>query len=285
MKTAFSSGEALAGEIRQAQQREDAFRLWWLGQSGFLVKWNGRVLLFDPYLSDSLTEKYAATDKPHVRISERVIAPELLDLVDVVTSSHNHTDHLDADTLVPLSRVNPGLRMVLPEANKEFASKRLGNDCPELIGIDDGTSAEVAGFRFTGVAAAHNSIDRDTAGRCLYLGFIVEFGPFRIYHSGDTLWHDGLVAALRRGPLDLALVPINGNKPERRVAGNLNGTEAAALAKATGARLAIPHHYDMFEFNTASPEEFTTACERLGQPCRVLRGGESTTISAQNSVD
>jgi L-ascorbate metabolism protein UlaG (beta-lactamase superfamily) len=73
---------------------------------------------------------------------------------------------------------------------------------------------------------------------------------------------------------DLVLVPINGNRPERRVAGNLNGTEAAALAKACGASLAIPHHFEMFGFNTETPEEFVSACERLAQPQCVLRCGE-----------
>src|SRR5688572_28461672 len=81
------------------------FDIWWLGQSGFLVQGNGVVVLFDPYLSDSLTKKYSGTSKPHVRMSERVINPELLNQIDIVTSSHNHTDHLDADTLIPLLRV------------------------------------------------------------------------------------------------------------------------------------------------------------------------------------
>ena len=40
----------------------DGFCLWWLGQSGFLVKWQGKYLLFHPYLSESLTKKYADTD-------------------------------------------------------------------------------------------------------------------------------------------------------------------------------------------------------------------------------
>ena len=48
------------------------------------------------------------TDKPHVRMTRRVVAPERLDFVDVVTSSHNHTDHLDAETLGPLRGANPG---------------------------------------------------------------------------------------------------------------------------------------------------------------------------------
>ena len=57
---------------------DGALRLWWLGQSGFLVRWKNRRLLIDPYLSDSLTTKYAATDKPHVRLTARVLAPERL---------------------------------------------------------------------------------------------------------------------------------------------------------------------------------------------------------------
>ena len=96
------------------------FHLWWLGQSGFLLQWQGKHLLFDPYLSDSLTKKYAATDKPHVRMTERVVAPERLNFIDVVTSSHNHTDHLDPETLGPLLRANPKMDLVIPEANREF---------------------------------------------------------------------------------------------------------------------------------------------------------------------
>ena len=69
--------------------------IWWLGQSGFLLKWLDHCLLLDPYLSDSLTTKHAATDKPHIRITARVVDPVRLDFVNVVTSSHNHTDHLD----------------------------------------------------------------------------------------------------------------------------------------------------------------------------------------------
>ncbi len=275
MNPAFQKDDALLAEMRQSIP-EGHFRLWWLGQSGFLLRWNDRQLLFDPYLSDSLTRKYAETDKPHVRLTERVLAPGALKALDVVTSSHNHTDHLDAETLMPLARANPGLTLVLPAANIDFARERLGESAPNFLGLDDDKSpATIAGFEFHGIPAAHNTIDRDESGRCRYLGFLVKFGPWTVYHSGDTLWHDGLVAALLPHLPDLVLLPINGNKPERRVAGNLNGTEAAALARACNARMAIPCHYDMFEFNTASPDEFASACERLGQAHTILRNGES----------
>ncbi|MDZ7647669.1 MAG: hypothetical protein U5K54_11100 [Cytophagales bacterium] len=68
------------------------------------MQWNKKCLLFDPYLSDSLSKKYASTNKPHKRMSELVIAPELLDCIDVVTSSHNHTDHLDAENACSIIR-------------------------------------------------------------------------------------------------------------------------------------------------------------------------------------
>lgn len=271
--------EALLEDIAGASEDPLQFHLWWLGQSGFLIKWQNHHLLFDPYLSDSLTQKYEGTDKPHVRLTERVIDPARLDMLEVVTSSHNHTDHLDRDTLAPLAKANPSLQLVIPEANIEFARERLGKAAPTMLGLDDGTSLEAGVFQFTGLAAAHNTVERDEKGRCKFLGFILKFGAFCVYHSGDTLWHRDLVPSIAPHRPDVALVPINGNKPERRVAGNLDGLEAAAVAKGCGARLAIPHHFEMFEFNTASPKEFVGYCERLGQDYRVLRAGERITVS------
>ena len=38
--------------------------------------------------------------------------------------------------------------------------------------------------------------------------------------------------------------------------------------------MVIPCHYEMFEFNTASPEAFVAEAEQRGQPYCVLRNGE-----------
>lgn len=260
--------EAFLADVQAANQDDDQFRLWWLGQSGFLVQWKRRHLLFDPYLSDSLTRKYAATDKPHVRITERVVDPARLDFIDVVTSSHNHTDHLDGETLGALLKANPRLVMVAPEANRDFIANRLGIDASFPVGLRDGECATAGLFRFTAVPARHEEVSPEC------LGYVVEFGPWRIYHSGDTLLYEGMADRLRPFAVDIALLPINGRAPERRVAGNLSGSEAAGLAKSMRARLVIPCHYEMFEFNTADPAEFIRTAESIGQPYRVLRCGE-----------
>jgi L-ascorbate metabolism protein UlaG (beta-lactamase superfamily) len=274
---------ALLRDIAEVSSDPSLCHLWWLGQSGYLIQWQGFRLLVDPYLSDSLTEKYATTDQPHVRVSARCIAPDQLRGVPWVTSSHTHTDHLDGPTLLGLKRANPELTIILSPANLAFAQTRLAADLPEFLTIADGEMERVGPFSIHGITAAHNYVDRSAAGHCLYVGYVIKCGPFTIYHSGDTLWHDTLVAELRAHlPIDLALVPINGHDPARRVAGNLNGTEAAALAKAIGAKLAVPHHYDMFAFNTATPDEFLTTCARLQQPARVLQLGERLTLEVQD---
>ncbi len=95
-----------------------------------------------------------------------------------------------------------------------------------------------------------------------------------MYHSGDTKWYPGMVPWLQRWPIDVALLPINGDKPERKVAGNLSGQEAATLAHDIKAELVIPCHFEMFEFNTASPDEFIATARRIGQRYRVLKSGE-----------
>lgn len=276
---AVRKGADLQKEIHQAKKNgnADSFDVWWLGQSGFLIQWDHRCLLFDPYLSDSLTKKYASTKKPHVRMSELVIDPHMLDGIDVVTSSHNHTDHLDGETLIPLLKANPGLSFVIPEANRDFIADRVQCDREFPIGLSDGDARDVKGFTFHGIPSAHNELERDEKGRCKFMGYVVKFGKFSLYHSGDTLWFEGLEKILEPFHVDVAFLPINGNDPGRGVAGNLNASEAAQLGKKIGARFVIPHHYDMFVFNTADVSSFAAEAKKAQQPYVVLRHGERWT--------
>ena len=271
---AILKDEALIADMDRLQPVEKGFQLWWLGQSGFLLQWKGKRVLLDPYLSDSLTTKYAATDKPHTRISEQVLQPELLRNISIVSSSHNHTDHLDAETLVPVLKNNPGIQFIIPEANRAFVADRVNCAMNFPIGLNDGRSVTIGEFTFYGIPASHNDIDRDEKGHCRYMGYVIGFGPYKIYHSGDTLWFAGMTDLLLPFAVDVAILPVNGNKPERKVAGNLDGREAAQLGKAIHAGLVIPCHYDLFSFNTADINEFITAASSIGQPFRVLKIGE-----------
>ncbi len=273
IKPVLQNNDFIADVIK-AGCEADKIDLWWLGQSGFLIRWRDQHLLFDPYLSDSLTDKYAGTDTPHVRMTEKVIDPQQLNFVDVVTSSHNHTDHLDGETISTLLVVNPELIVLVPEANREFAAKRLRVSADRLTGITCASSRSIGEFTFHAIPSAHEKVETDRHGHHKYIGLVLEIGPWTIYHAGDTLRYQGMAALLRTWRIDIALLPINGRGPSRGVAGNLFAEEAAVLGRDMSAELVIPCHYEMFEFNTVDPTEFATAAQKAGQPYHILKCGE-----------
>ena len=107
-----------------------------------------------------------------------------------------------------------------------------------------------------------------------------EMDGIRLYHSGDTVEYPGLEDRLRHFKPDIAFLPINGTSArlaELQVPPNMNSADAVALAKVTGMRLTIPHHYDMFTFNTVDVSEFTRQADAAGVPYNVLHCGERFT--------
>ncbi len=208
-------------------------------------------------------------------MTERVIAPERLDFVDVVTSSHNHTDHLDGETLIPLMEANPSLTVIVPRANIGFAAERLKVPAGRLTPIRvDSRPLAVGPFSFEAIPSAHESIEQDENGDHRFIGLIVKAGEWVIYHSGDCVPYDGLAKRLQNWKIDAALLPINGRDPARGVAGNFSGGEAARLGKEIQAGMVVPCHYEMFEFNTVSPEGFQKIADEIGQGYALLNCGQ-----------
>ena len=140
---------------------------------------------------------------------------------------------------------------------------QLGLPREQLVGLDAGDTLERAGFRVHAVPSAHEGLDTDQNGRHLYLGFVIEAEGRRLYHSGDSLAYPGLVERLGTDPFDVLFLPINGRDPARGVPGNMTAAEAVDLAAAVRPRFVVPHHYDMFTFNTVSVEEFAAEARRL----------------------
>ena len=126
------------------------------------------------------------------------------------------------------------------------------------------------------VPSAHEQIDRDESGRHLYLGYVIETEGLRLYHTGDSLAYDGLAEELGQKPFDVLFLPINGRDPARGVPGNMTAAEAVDLAARVHPRYLVPHHYDMFTFNTVAIEVFEAEARRLpaGVEPRILRCGE-----------
>ncbi len=145
-----------------------------------------------------------------------------------------------------------------------------------LVGLDAGDGSRTAGFSIRAIPSAHERLDTDDHGRHLYLGFVIEAEGLRLYHSGDSLAYPGLSEQLGPEPFDVLFLPINGRDPARGVPGNMTAAEAVDLAAQIRPRFVVPHHYDMFTFNTVPVPEFAAEARRLpsGIVPRILSCGE-----------
>ncbi|MDK1032034.1 MAG: MBL fold metallo-hydrolase [Planctomycetia bacterium] len=243
------TGKELISDIDGCDLPEGQVGLWWTGQHGFIIKMGKTVLYLDVFFS------------PH---PERLVPPLLKAdetcNADVFLGSHDHGDHIDRDAWPDLAKASPSAVFVVPELVREGVARDLAIPSERFVGLDDGTRIEIKGVTVTGVASAHEFLDRDEGtGRYPYLGFVISGHGFCLYHSGDTCIYEGLQTKLRHWSLDAMIVPINGRDARRLAAGcigNMTYQEAADLAGALEPGMTIPGHYDMFASNSEDPQLF-----------------------------
>lgn len=240
-------------------------RLTWLGQSGFLMESERLRVGCDLYLSDHLEAKYRGTDKPHVRLHDAPVRPEQLTGLDYVFASHRHSDHLDPGSIADVLAASPDAVLVLPEAIRDYARDQLGVPEARMCGARPGD--RVGPFEL--VQAAHPEPEPQ------FLSALVRIDGLTIFHSGDTLVFEAQRDALRHARPDVVLLPVNGRVAEHLgTPPNMSLGEAIHLARECGAGLLVPHHYDLFAFNSVDPATVRSTLGRCGLPHLVMHVGQ-----------
>ena len=238
----------------------DQTALYWLGQAGFAVVCGNQRVLIDPYLSDSLALKYRGQYYGHERMMSTPVLPSELLQLDAVLCTHRHTDHMDPDTLRPLSQRFPSLRFVAPRADRLLALERMQCEPANLLSVDAGeVSSLLTKWQLHALPAAHETVEYDAEGHCKWLGYMLTSpAGHRIYHSGDCVPFEGLVDTLTTLQPHVALLPVNGRGATRSghgVPGNFHLHEALKLCQISGIPACIAHHHGMFAFNTVTSSE------------------------------
>ena len=247
---------------------EGVLELLWLGQAGFVLRTSQCSVVVDPYLSDSLARKYQGKEFSHQRMIPPPVEPEDLagaDL-DLLFSTHAHTDHLDPDTLQAVYAHQRAPLCIAPRSTVDKALER-GVPAQRLVLLDRGEQISWEHVTVTAVAAAHEQLQRDEFGNYQFLGYVIEIGGYRIYHSGDGVPYEGLPEKLKQLNIDIALLPVNGRdayRAERGVPGNFTAEEACRLVKQAGIGFWIPQHFGMFSFNTEHPDRIQEILKQEG---------------------
>lgn len=226
--------------------------IWWLGQAGFLIKCGEYNILIDPYLSDALAKKYQGTAFPHIRLMSPPIATEALTSIHAILCTHAHSDHMDPEIFPLLLENNPDIKIVIPASAFETAISR-GATKENIILLNHGDHLNLLpGISLEAVASAHESIETNQSGEHLYLGYMLNYHGYVIYHSGDNCPYDGLLNNLRQKQIDIAMLPVNGRG--KGVKGNFTFNEAVDIVRKSNIPILIVHHFGMFDFNTVPLE-------------------------------
>ena len=257
--------------------RDGQVGLTWLGQSGFILRFPATRILVDAFLSDHPERRFPAP-----------FAPSAAAGFDVLACTHDHLDHLDRDALPAMAEASPHARIVVPESCAGVVVK-LGIAESRVSGVRPDESIEVGGVTVHGVPARHGNLPSDayTFGDGAFLGYVFSAGGAAVYHAGDTIDYDGLAGKIRALSADVVLLPINGRDAEREardIVGNLDADEAARVAVESGARVAIPMHYDMFAGNPGHPDRFVAAVQQNQSDVAVIipaRGQELLLIARE----
>ena len=269
----IQNGVALLRDIETTQPATDEVAIWWLGQSGYAIKTASALVYVDLYLSEHLTTKYANTAKPHNRMTSAPLRGHEIANASIVLASHKHSDHLDPGTLPDLFAASPNARLLLPAAIADHAAS-LGVPRDRMVLTSGDETHSLDHITIHTLPSSHPDLDYDESLGYSFIGFLLDMDGIRIYHSGDTVVYEGLVQRLRALQPHIAFLPINGRAGGAGTPPNMNADEALALASAVGSPLVIPHHYDMFTFNTADVGDFVVLADMRRQPYRILQAGE-----------
>ena len=257
---AWSSADAAGVPLAEGE-----VLLWWLGQAGFLLRGAGTTLLVDPYLTSTGARRFP----PPFPAAE---AAEVAAGVDAVLVTHEHGDHLDVDVARAFAEAGSAARWVVPEPVVDRLAA-LGIRRELIEPARPGRPLTVGTVRVDPLPA-HHGVDMADAygtgaelsgGLVRFLGYVVDLGGTRIYHSGDCIDYPGLAEELARLEAHVVLLPINGRDAEREarnIVGNMSAEEAVDVAVRAGAEVLVPMHWDMFEGNPGDPSRAVALVER-----------------------
>lgn len=186
--------------------------LWWLGQSGFVVRFASITFYVDPC------------------VSELPLNPADVSHADMILATS--AQRVDA-SIAAMLESSKRAKLMLPKSAADVAHAS-GIPYRRMTTTDSGLRIEYFKDNLYGrVYSSPASLDWTAAGGYPSLGYLIRFGRWTIYHGGSGALYEGLADRLRPFNVSVALLPVG--------EGNFSSAEAAQLASDIGAGWLAPY--------------------------------------------
>ncbi|HTB96897.1 MAG TPA: MBL fold metallo-hydrolase [Terracidiphilus sp.] len=226
-------------------QPSSGLRITWFGHSSSLVEIDGVRILIDPIWEQRASPVQWSGPK---RFFQPTLALEQLPAIDAVLISHDHFDHLGAESVARLALCQNDVRWITPLGVGSLLAAE-GVRADRITELDWTGTTTVGPLTVTALPARHFS------GRSLFHRFQTLWASFaligprnRVYYGADSGEWDGFREIGERfGPFDLTMLEIGASNP--LWADIHMGPEGAVRSfRALGGQgLLMPIHWGLFD--------------------------------------
>jgi N-acyl-phosphatidylethanolamine-hydrolysing phospholipase D len=285
----FVPPKEVKNKIKEPVRPDVMLSALWIGHATVLIQIDDKVIITDPFLTETCGEFARRTVEPGIEITD--IPP-----CDLVLVSHSHFDHLSLGSLEILDdNRKKTTTLVFPNEmenylpNYDMKMVRLGNDNGYESGIT-GESKMINGMNVTAVFSQHwggrYGLDGYIWGDNAFTGYIIEYKGITVYFAGDTGYDSVKFKKIgEKFKIDLAFIPI-GPCSECNQCGTYNHVfpvDAYKLYKDIQAKWMVPIHYGTLQFAQADPMLPLSVFRKLIQPedvesIRILDFGEQAVL-------
>lgn len=194
-----------------AKRASTELRMTWLGHSTVLIEIDGVRVLTDPVFGERVAPVTFAGPK---RFHQTPVSLSQLPPLDAVLLSHDHYDHLCAQSMKQIAKLGVP---VITSLGVGARLEAMGVDPKRIVELDWWEDYTLPGgaLRFTATPAQHFSgrslTDRN---RTLWSSWVMTSASHRVFFSGDTgLTEDFREIGRLYGPFDVVMVEIGAWHP------------------------------------------------------------------------
>ena len=244
-----------------------------------LLQTGGVNIIMDPVFSDRASPVRFAGPQRQVPL---MLTIDELPAIEVVFISHNHYDHLDANTIRTFAQRFPQAAYVVPLGFKPWLADQGVSNVHELDWWDN---VKIGSLNYTLVPVQHWSKRTLTdANRMLGGGIVIEHNGWRFLHTGDTGYSQDFkdIAAKFPQGFDWAAIPMGAYEPRWFMkAQRVNSDEAVQIMQDVCARQVLAIHWGTFVLTDEPldqpPKDLPTALAKYGvggSKFHVFKNGE-----------
>jgi L-ascorbate metabolism protein UlaG (beta-lactamase superfamily) len=188
-------------------------RITWMGHSTSIIEIDGVRILIDPVWDERVSPTSWSGPK---RFFPAPLALSALPAVDAVIVSHDHYDHLGAQTIRSLAHLPAveGARWIVPLGVGAIL-QRFGVPAARCLEMNWMDSTHVGAVQVTALPARHFS-GRGLFNRfeTLWASFVLAGPQHRVYYGADSgEWPGFSQIGERFGPFDLTMLEIGASNP------------------------------------------------------------------------